>query len=279
MKQKIDFEKIFNYSIGCVGMVGVLATVVTLFVTIKNPTVVIQFLEQVSNLATSTPIVVQILPKTNDSIYTPYPIPSLQTADTQPTVSEPKLIYDDNFDNGINRAYWREYGVWSISDRSPILVTEYPYDSSALSSSPPFGGIGGLVFPGIATYDRFAVEFDFDGTRGYDYYGPSGLLGILFSYKDGNNYKRLNLTDYGTCSLTFILSGKVTEIPTSDKICNIHEQNHLRAEIRGNSFKLLINDQSVYDFTDLPDSLTGALAILGNRGKLVFSKFKIYQLP
>jgi hypothetical protein len=109
VEKRDNIKGIFDYSIGCIALIGVLATVIILFVTIKSPSVVIQFIERASNLSTSTPVIIQITSESKVSIdtptdsplqyptYTPYPTytiypatvvtvftPTLNIIDTQP---------------------------------------------------------------------------------------------------------------------------------------------------------------------------------------------------
>jgi hypothetical protein len=72
MNQGDKFEKAFNYSIGCIGLLGVLATIIALFITLKNPSVVIRFIEEYSDFPTVTPVDVVLAPKPVPT-FTPYP--------------------------------------------------------------------------------------------------------------------------------------------------------------------------------------------------------------
>jgi hypothetical protein len=72
MNREDKFEKIFNYSIGCIGLLGVLATIIALFITLKNPAVVIRFVEEYSDFPTATPVYVVLATKPLPT-YTFYP--------------------------------------------------------------------------------------------------------------------------------------------------------------------------------------------------------------
>ena len=72
MNREDKFEKIFIYSIGCIGLLGVLATIIALFITLKNPAVVIRFVEEYSDFPTATPVDVVLATKPLPT-YTFYP--------------------------------------------------------------------------------------------------------------------------------------------------------------------------------------------------------------
>jgi hypothetical protein len=72
MDREDKLEKLFNYSIGCLGLLSVLATVIALFITLSRPSVVIRFIEEYADFPTMTPVVIVITPKPPPT-YTPYP--------------------------------------------------------------------------------------------------------------------------------------------------------------------------------------------------------------
>ncbi len=132
MERKDKFEKIFNYSIGCLGLVGVLATVVTLFVALRSPSIVIQLIEQVSNLPTATPIVVEVTSEGRTELPTSYPTdtpyPTNTSYPTYTPVPEPTntlspsstptlsliLPFRDTFDSSLRPE-------WKILSGEPVI--------------------------------------------------------------------------------------------------------------------------------------------------------------
>jgi len=107
-KKKFDFSKLFNYAFGCVGSLGVIATIIAVFISLKNPDVIIQVLE--SRVSNSTPMVIDI---SNETIVaTPNEMPTV----TNEPVTElsDKVLFSDNFDNGLKKD-------WTVIEGTPFF--------------------------------------------------------------------------------------------------------------------------------------------------------------
>jgi hypothetical protein len=200
--------------------------------------------------------------------YTPFSLPSIEAPTNTP---EPgNLLFSDTFDNEINPAYWQQFGKWMISNGVPIVVEAYYSDSVSV-----LNGMGSLLFPGTAQLDNIAIEFDLVSYQ--DLY-------ILFSYKDGLNYKRIRICT--SCSrrtmgeFYFHTNETSIAIPQSEvSMAGEKVPTHIRIEIRGNSLVLYVNERLKYNFKDLPDSMTGTIGFAVSSRDPAIDDFKIYQLP
>jgi len=238
------------------------ATQVSMASTISAPTS--------TPLPTSTPVPTSTL----QSTYTPYPtytqavIPIIPTSTNAP---ESNLIFEDNFDNGINTEYWQVFGSWMISDGNPVVVERYKSDKKFINSA--FDGKGGLIFPGTAQMDNIAIEFDFAET-GY----PS--MDVLLSCVDEYNYKRIYIEGSVNLdsSFSFFSNGNGMTIPESFFNFSKNNPNHTRIEIKGNSLNLYMNQKKIYDFKNLPDVVTGPIGFVMYFGSPGLLNFKVYQL-
>jgi hypothetical protein len=204
--------------------------------------------------------------------FTPVQVLDLSTVPSPTETPGENLLFSDNFDNGINN-YWNIIGNWMTDNGQPVLVEKV---QTSNSSSPFAWAKGGLILPAVSKLDNYAVEFDF-----YD-----GLTGVLFSYKDENNYKIWSIVNNGDdffiepgCQLLFVSQGKTITIPQSEVPLFYSLSNHIRIEIRGKSFALYLNKIPIYNFQGLPDSMTGPIGIVGVEGKPVLDNINIYQLP
>lgn len=138
MSQQSRWEKLFNYSIGCLGLVGVLATVIALLVTLAQPTKVVVWLQRYASLPTPTPIIIT-MPPTESSVvpvsdpasppthtplptYTPYPTHTALPAPTStlPPSASPSpalaLPFSDDFDDGARNEWEPLSGTWRTVD-------------------------------------------------------------------------------------------------------------------------------------------------------------------
>lgn len=211
--------------------------------------------------------------------YTPFPLPKVNTPTPTP---EKVLLFADNFDTGISD-YWQRIGDWMISDGKPVLNTGYKTENYL---SPFYWGeYGGLLLPGSAGFDNYAVEFDFPGeyvpNTGDPFYA-FGLRGIIFSYVDDNNYAAwfIEWSGYGnSASLVVVSAGEKKTIPESNlKIENFSTSNNIRIEIKGKSFAMYLNDKNLYNFVELSTPMTGITGIIGSKSP-VLDNYRIYQLP
>lgn len=204
--------------------------------------------------------------------YTPYPTYTqsiIPVISTQTKTPEPNLIFEDNFDNGINSQYWQSYGLWSVSNGVPVVVEKFNSESKYNQSA--FAYMGGLVFPGTEQLDNIAIEFNiFNGNGVY----------FLLSVRDEYNFKRFYLTDTSVANLEFVSNGSIIYIPDSYIDFSKNSPTHVRVEIRGNSLVLYVNQKKVYDFMNLPEPVTGNIGIASQGGASgIWDNFKIYQLP
>lgn len=217
--------------------------------------------------------------------YTPYPNRIVPTINNTPTATlEPNLLYFDNFDNEINPKYWQQFGKWMVANGVPVIVEAYkPGDKFKYSA---FALSGGLIFPSASQLDNIVIEFDWMDP---DYIHNSKLY-ILLSYKDEYNYKSVEVNlDYHANSLYpsiyelsgfyFVANEKRIEIPQSRKDFLPTNSYHFRIGIRGNSLIINVNGQTLYNFKNLPEPITGAIGFATLMGKNSIDNFKIYQLP
>jgi len=113
---------------------------------------------------------------------TTYLLPVVETATSTP---EPNLLFSDDFESGIS-SNWQQFGTWMISNGQPVLAIPYSVNPSSSSISPFERWIfdGGMILPGIAQLDNYALEFDFQDKNEFL---------ILLSYKDEQNYKMIRV--------------------------------------------------------------------------------------
>ena len=110
--KKIDFGRLFSYAFGCIGSIGVIATSIAVFVSLRNPDIIIHYLE--NRVSTSTPIVVQIQGESEEPVQN---ISSTETIEpiTEPTI-EPSILlpFMDKFDNGLKNE-------WEVTEGTPFF--------------------------------------------------------------------------------------------------------------------------------------------------------------
>ncbi len=205
---------------------------------------------------------------------TTYLLPVVETATSTP---EPNLLFSDDFESGIS-SNWQQFGTWMVTDGQPVVVANNPTYYK--------NGNGGfnearIILPSTVQLDNFALELEF----GSDDYCAG--IKILLSYRDENNYKLINIScsEYyrkiAAQGFIFFNNEKQLSIPDSSNKEGIYNSptNHVRIEVRSTSLKLYINEKIIYDFINLPDSVTGTVGIAASQNSPVFDNFKIYQLP
>jgi serine/threonine protein kinase len=209
--------------------------------------------------------------------YTQQPVlPVIQTATF---TLEPNLLFSDNFDNEINPAYWQRFGTWMVVNGMPVLVEGYKSDNKYPVSAFNWGiaSQGGLLFPATANLDNIAIEFDL-GKR-----TTANMFLVLLAYKDEYNFKKFLVDNSSNSSyfdqFAFCTNGNCKNIPQSLAEFSSVSQNHIRIEIRGNSLSVYMNKKLVYDYKDLPETVSGEFGLGVSSGTPEFDNFKIYQLP
>lgn len=125
-------DKAFSYGIGCVGLVGVLATVITLFVAITQPTQVISVLQQVAGLTPTAVLIVVTSEVDSASVPTKFPtytlpptytpLPTYTTAPQpsntpfQSSTPTPKILlpFLDTFELRLGSEWQPVLGTWRV---------------------------------------------------------------------------------------------------------------------------------------------------------------------
>jgi archaellin len=196
----------------------------------------------------------------------------LPVADTPTNTSIPNMLFSDDFNNGI-KADWKQFGTWMVTNGQPVVVQ----NSQSDIVNSPFRGTGGLILPGTAQLDNFAVELDYtdDCRNYYDFY-------FILSFKDEKNYKSIAFVcnNNQISSFNFVRDGQNLSIPESNqRYSSKSPMNHLRLEVRTTILKLFINDKLIYNFINLPDSVAGTVGLATYSQSPIFDNFEIFQLP
>lgn len=140
---------------------------------------------------------------------------------------------------------------------------------------------GGLIVTGTDNLDNYIIEMDFANVidNGFE---------ILLSFQNEQNFKRIYFISNKTTSrvdrFEFVKNGKeITIIPESRRgFRQVAEgMNHLIIEIRGKTIKLRINNELIYDYSSLPESLAGTMGITTYKYNATpfFDNFALYKLP
>jgi len=261
MKQEGKWEKVFNYSIGCLGLIGVLATVITLLVALVEPARVVVWLQTYASLLTPTPLVI-IAPSpvplptstfyptytpeptyTPLPTYTPYPtptprpIPATATSSPTPVLELPFL---DNFDNG-PRPEWRPIsGNWRMVNGR--------YTATAYAHKWAYSIVGD------PNWQDYVIETDYlipgnDEAAILVRVSDASRLGLAFVVDAGGSWSCWRIWQDGEWS-----NLAIGEAPGAS--------GHIRIEVRGSTFTAYVNELSSFTITD--DSTTTGRVGLGS---------------
>lgn len=132
---------VFNVGIGCIGLIGVLATLIATYFVILQPREAIQIIQQVAEVPSQQPQIITVLAPSQipPPTYTPYPthtqFPTITQAPTISLTASPvkptqvpstntppptatqdaTILFEDDFNDGLDQQ-------WSIESGNPIVV-------------------------------------------------------------------------------------------------------------------------------------------------------------
>jgi hypothetical protein len=274
-KPRITLPVIFIAVMGLLAC-SIFALVATLLFKDSTPAMIIAPTSgqiAIDSTLTSTPQTqvenIAIASQTPYPTYTPLPTYTLGIIPIIPTSTstvEPNLIFEDNFDNGIDATHWQTFGTWAVANGAPVAVERYASDNKFNYGA--FSSRSGLIFPGTAQLDNIAVEFDVDL-----------YLHFILAFKDEYNYKSFYISQAQLDFFRFISNGNIIGIPQSHTEFTSNKPTHVRVEIKGNSLTVYINQKIEYDFQNLPEPVSGAIGFSVGHNQPAFDNFKIYQLP
>lgn len=281
MKQEGKWDKVFHYSIGCLGLVGVLATVITLLVALVEPARVVIWLQTYASLPTPTPLVI-IAPSpaplptstpyptytreptyTPLPTYTPYPtptpLPTLPTATPSP-IPLLQLPFLDDFDNG-PRPEWQP-----ISGNWRMVNGQYT------STGSRFEWVYSVV--GDPNWRDYVIETDY--SLGGDSYAQIAILVRAGGTSGlGLSFQANAAWDSRWCIWR---EGEWSTLAVGEEI---GESGHIRIEVKGDIFTASVGGLSQFTITD--NSTTAGYVGVGIRCRGVancpsFDNFQVARI-
>lgn len=284
MKQEGKWEKVFNYSIGCLGLVGILATVITLLVALVEPAKVVVWLQTYANLPTPTPLVIvppspaplptstpypTYTPKPTYTLpptYAPYATSTLPPVPTNTPLPSPTptlsvaLPFSDDFDGG-PRAEWQPIsGVWrTVDGQYTVTGSEFKWAHSLV---------------GDPTWGDYVIDVDYSTPDSY------AIVAVLVRAGGPNGLGLACLTRPGSSTVAWKIwqDGDWETLATKEGGAN---EGHIRVEVRGSTFTCDFNGLTRLTITD--DSTSAGRVGVGiwcrsNANCPVFDNFVVNQL-